>query len=136
MGSGPPWCTTTARTRPSTTRPSRWSTTGCRSGGTGSRRTRASRPLFVTVATRQACTHEGGLCPPDNLNAATVASGGGREGGLPPPASRPLFVIVATRQACTHEGGLCRPDNLNAATVASWGGREGGLPPPASRPLF
>ena len=40
--------------------------------------------MFVTVATRQACTHEGGLCRPDNLTATTAAPGGGREGGLPP----------------------------------------------------
>jgi hypothetical protein len=45
--------------------------------------------MLVTVATREACTHEDGLCPPDNLTEATAAPGGGREGACPPPAKRP-----------------------------------------------
>ena len=40
--------------------------------------------MFVTVATDEACPHEGGLRPPDNLNPTGSRVGGGREGGLPP----------------------------------------------------
>ena len=40
--------------------------------------------MFTTVVTTPAWTHEGGLCPPDNLTATSAASGGGREGDLSP----------------------------------------------------
>lgn len=40
--------------------------------------------MFVTVATHEACTHEGRLCRPDNLTPTAAASGGGREGDLSP----------------------------------------------------
>ena len=43
--------------------------------------------MFTTLVMRDAIAHEGRLCRPDNLNSNAVASGGGREGGLPPPAN-------------------------------------------------
>jgi hypothetical protein len=40
--------------------------------------------LYTAFVMRDAIAHEGRLCRPDNLNSHAAASGGGREGGLPP----------------------------------------------------
>lgn len=41
--------------------------------------------MFVALGTPPAWTHEGGLCPPDNLNHSPSRAGGGRGEGLPSP---------------------------------------------------
>jgi len=39
---------------------------------------------LVTVVMAPVIAHEGRLCRPDRFTLHAVASGGGREGGLPP----------------------------------------------------
>ncbi len=48
--------------------------------------------MFVTVAMGEACTYEGGVCPPDNLTA-TTARFGGRPGGGPAPLPLELLWV-------------------------------------------
>ena len=41
--------------------------------------------MFVTLVMHDAIAHEGGLCPPDNLQLITGCAGGGRGEGPPSP---------------------------------------------------
>jgi hypothetical protein len=43
-----------------------------------------STSLFFRSRLVYVSSHEGWLCQTDNINAVSLAPGGGREGGLPP----------------------------------------------------